>query len=38
MDKEDAKYTYNGTPFSLKKKLTSTVMTAWINLEDLLLR
>ena len=38
MDKEDAKYTYNGMPFSLKKKLTSPVMTAWINLEDLLLR
>jgi hypothetical protein len=30
MDKEDVKYTYNGIPFSLKKKLTSPVMTAWI--------
>ena len=37
MDKEDAKYTYNGTPFSLKKKLTSPVITACMNQEDLLL-
>jgi hypothetical protein len=38
MDKEGAKYTHNGTPFSLKKKLISPVITAWINLEDLLLQ
>ena len=38
MAKEDVKYTYNGISFSLKKKLTSPVMTAWIYLEDIMLQ
>ena len=36
IDRQNVVYLYNGILFSLKRKVSQTQATAWVNLEDMM--